>query len=171
MADKLKEWCKNHKNIKTGKNYDLYRDGLKIYTTIDSRMQQYAEESVVQHMPVIQRKLNSLLKNNGERMWKERENIIVNAMKISERWRALKEEDVKEEDIRASFLKPVKMKVFAWNAKRELDTIMTPRDSIRYHKQLLQTSFVASDPKTDEVKCWMAGSDFTRFQVLLIIRF
>ena len=164
LADKLKEWCKNHKNIKTGENYDLYRDGLKIYTTIDSRMQQYAEESVVQHMPVIQRKLNSLLKNNADRMWKERENIIVNAMKISERWRALKEEDVKEEDIRASFLKPVKMKVFAWNAKRELDTIMTPRDSIKYHKQLLQTSFVAADPKTGEVKCWIGGIDFRWFK-------
>ena len=164
LADKLKEWCKNHKNIKTGENYDLYRDGLKIYTTIDSRMQQYAEESVVQHMPVIQRKLNSLLKNNADRMWKERENIIVNAMKISERWRALKEEEVKEEDIRASFLKPVKMKVFAWNAKRELDTIMTPRDSIKYHKQLLQTSFVAADPKTGEVKCWIGGIDFRWFK-------
>ncbi len=164
LADKLKDWCKNHKNIKTGENYDLYRDGLKIYTTIDSKMQQYAEESVVQHMPVIQRKLNALLKNNGDRMWKDRENIIVNAMKSSERWRALKEEDVKEKDIRASFLKPVKMKVFAWNAKRELDTIMTPRDSIKYHKQLLQTSFVAADPKTGEVKCWIGGIDFRWFK-------
>ena len=164
LADKLKDWCKNHKNIKTGENYDLYRDGLKIYTTIDSRMQQYAEESVVQHMPVIQRKLNALLKNNGNRLWKDRENIIINAMKSSERWRALKEEDVKDEDIRASFLKPVKMKVFAWNAKRELDTIMTPRDSIKYHKQLLQTSFVAADPKTGEVKCWIGGIDFRWFK-------
>ena len=164
LADKLKDWCKNHKNIKTGENYDLYRDGLKIYTTIDSRMQQYAEESVVQHMPVIQRKLNALLKNNGSRLWKDRENIIINAMKSSERWRALKEEDVKDEDIRASFLKPVKMKVFAWNAKRELDTIMTPRDSIKYHKQLLQTSFVAADPKTGEVKCWIGGIDFRWFK-------
>jgi len=164
LADKLKDWCKNHKNIKTGENFDLYRDGLKIYTTIDSKMQQYAEESVVQHMPVIQRKLNALLKNNGDRMWKERENIIVNAMKMSERWRALKEEDVKEEEIRASFLKPVKMKVFAWNAKRELDTTMTPRDSIKYHKQLLQTSFVAADPKTGEVKCWIGGIDFRWFK-------
>ena len=164
LADKLKDWCKNHKNIKTGEYYDLYRDGLKIYTTIDSRMQQYAEESVVQHMPVIQRKLNALLKNNGNRLWKDRENIIINAMKSSERWRALKEEDVKDEDIRASFLKPVKMKVFAWNAKRELDTIMTPRDSIKYHKQLLQTSFVAADPKTGEVKCWIGGIDFRWFK-------
>lgn len=164
LADKLKEWCKNHKNLKTGEPYDLYRDGLRIYTTLDSRMQQYAEESVVQHMPVIQRKLNSLLKANGDRMWKERENVITNAMKISERWRQLKEDEMKDEDIKATFLKPVKMKVFAWNAKREIDTVMTPRDSIKYHKQLLQTSFVAMDPKSGEVKCWVGGIDFKWFK-------
>ncbi len=164
LADKLKEWCRNHKNIKTGENYDLYRDGLKIYTTINSKMQQYAEESVVQHMPVIQRKLNSLIKSNGDRLWKDKENIIENAMKGSERWRALKEDEVTEAAIRASFLIPVRMKVFAWNAKRELDTVMTPRDSIKYHKQLLQTSFVAADPKTGEVKCWVGGIDFKWFK-------
>lgn len=164
LADRLKAWCKAHKNLKTGEDYDLYRDGLKIYTTINSRMQQYAEESVVQHMPVIQRKLNSLLKENGARLWKTRENIIEAAMKMSERWKSLKEEDMKEEDIRKTFLKPVRMKVFAWNAKRELDTVMTPRDSIKYHKQLLQTSFVAMDPKTGEVKCWVGGIDFKWFK-------
>jgi len=164
LADRLKEWCKNHKNLKTGEPYDLYRDGLRIYTTLDSRMQQYAEESVIEHMPVIQRKLNYLLKLNGDKMWKERENIIEAAMKMSERWRQLKEDDVKEEDIKASFLKPVKMKIFAWNAKRETDTVMTPRDSIKYHKQLLQTSFVAMDPKSGEIKCWVGGIDFRWFK-------
>ena len=164
LADKLKEWCKNNKNIKTGENYDLYRDGLRIYTTINSKMQQYAEESVEQHMPVIQRKLNSILKTNGAKMWKDRENIIKDAMKISERWRAMKEEDIPEDAIRKSFLKPVQMKVFAWNAKREIDTVMTPRDSIKYHKQLLQTSFVAMDPKTGEVRCWVGGIDFKWFK-------
>jgi penicillin-binding protein 1A len=164
LADKLKNWCKAHKNLKTGEPYDLYRDGLRIYTTLDSKMQQYAEESVVQHMPVIQRKLNSLLKSNGDRMWKERENVITNAMKISERWRQLKEDEMKDEEIKATFLKPVKMKVFAWNAKREIDTVMTPRDSIKYHKQLLQTSFVAMDPKSGEVKCWVGGIDFKWFK-------
>jgi len=164
LGDKVKEWCKAHKNLQTGENYDLYRDGLRIYTTINSKMQQYAEESVVQHMPVIQRKLNALLKTNGDRMWKSRENIIEAAMKSSERWKNLKEEEMKEADIRKSFLKPARMKVFAWNAKRELDTIMTPRDSIKYHKQLLQTSFVAMDPKTGEIKCWVGGIDFKWFK-------
>jgi penicillin-binding protein 1A len=164
LGDKVKEWCKAHKNLQTGENYDLYRDGLRIYTTINSKMQQYAEESVVQHMPVIQRKLNTLLKTNGDKMWKSRENIIEAAMKSSERWKNLKEEEMKEADIRKSFLKPARMKVFAWNAKRELDTIMTPRDSIKYHRQLLQTSFVAMDPKTGEIKCWVGGIDFRWFK-------
>ncbi len=164
LAEKMKTWCKANTNPKTGENYDLLRDGLKIYTTIDSKMQQYAEEAVVQHMPIIQKKLNSLLKNNGDRMWKTRENIITNAMKNSERWKAMAEEEIKPEDIRKSFLVPVKMKVFAWNAKRELDTVMTPRDSIKYHKQLMQTSFVAVDPKTGEVKCWVGGIDFKWFK-------
>lgn len=164
LADKLKEWCKTHKNLKTDENYDLYRDGLKIYTTIDSKMQQYAEESVVQHMPVIQRKLNSLIKANGDKLWKDKENIIDAAMKNSERWKALKEDEVSDAEIKKSFLKPVHMKVFAWNAKRELDTVMSPRDSIKYHKQLLQTSFAALDPKTGEVKCWVGGIDFKWFK-------
>ncbi len=164
LAEKLKTWCKNHKNLKTGENYDLYRDGLRVYTTINSKMQQYAEESVVQHMPVIQRKLNNLIKASGDRLWKGKESIIEAAMKSSERWRALKEDEVSEEDIRKTFSKPVRMKVFAWNAKRELDTVMTPIDSIKYHRQLLQTSFVAADPKTGEVKCWVGGIDFKWFK-------
>jgi penicillin-binding protein 1A len=115
-------------------------------------------------MPVIQKKLDNLMKNNGDRMWKIRENIIENAMKISSRWKAMAEDEYSPEDIRKSFLVPVKMKVFAWNAARELDTVMTPRDSIKYHKQLMQTSFVAMDPKTGEVKCWVGGIDFKWFK-------
>jgi penicillin-binding protein 1A len=164
IGDKLKDWCKAHKNPKTKDNYDLYRDGLKIYTTINSVMQQYAEESVTTQMPIIQKKLNSLLKINGNRMWKDHENVIEAAMRMSERWKAMKEDSVGEDEIRASFDVPVKMKVFAWNANHEKDTIMTPHDSIRYQKQLLQTSFVAMDPKTGEVKCWVGGIDFNWFK-------
>jgi penicillin-binding protein 1A len=164
LADKLKEWCKSHKNLKTGENYDLYRDGLKIYTTINSVMQQYAEEAVVEHMPVIQKKLNNLLKYNGDKMWKGHETVIESAMKYSERWKGMKEEGISEEEIKKTFYVPVKMKVFAWNAKRELDTVMTPFDSIKYHKQLMQTSFVAVEPLSGEVKCWVGGIDFKWFK-------
>ena len=165
VADKMKEWCKTHKNPKTGENYDLYRDGLRVHTTINSKMQQFAEESVVQQMPIIQRKLTNYLKNTSDKTWKEHENVIVAAMKSSERWRNLKEEEeLTDEEIRKTFLVKVKMKVFSWNVKRELDTIMTPRDSIKYHRQLLQTSFVAMDPKSGEVKCWVGGIDFKWFK-------
>jgi penicillin-binding protein 1A len=164
LADKMKEWCKAHKNPKTGEPYDLYRDGLKIYTTINSKMQQYAEEAVVQHMPVIQKKLDWIMKNNGDRMWKGHESVIEAAFKYTERWKSMKEDDVKEEDIIKSFYVPVRMKVFAWNAKKEKDTVMTPFDSIKYHKNILQTSFASMDPKTGEVKCWVGGINYKWFK-------
>ena len=160
LADKLKVWCKAHENPKTGEPYNLYRDGLKIYTTIDSRMQQYAEEAVVQHMPVIQKKLDWIMKNNGTRMWKGNEKIVEDAFKYTERWKNMKEEEIDEEEIKKTFYIPVKMKVFAWNKKREKDTVMTPYDSIKYHKQILQTNFVAMDPRSGDVKCWVGGIDF-----------
>ena len=164
LADKMKEWCKTHKNPKTGENYDLYRDGLKIYTTINSTMQAYAEDAVNEHMPVIQKKLNSALKYNGDKMWKGHENVLDQAMKSSERWKIMQEDGDSDEVIKKTFFVPVKMKVFAWNAKRELDTVMTPMDSIKYHKQLLQTSFACMDPRTGEVKCWVGGIDFKWFK-------
>ncbi len=164
LKDKLKTWCSAHQNPKTGDNYDLMRDGLRIYTTIDSRMQKYAEEAVVQHMPVIQRKLDAIMKYNGTKMWKGHEATIESAMKFTERWKSMTENGIKEEDIKKTFYTPVKMRVFAWNAKREKDTVMTPYDSIKYHKQLLQTSFAAMDPKSGEVKCWIGGIDYKWFK-------
>ena len=164
LADKLKQWCSTHKNPKTGDNYDLYRDGLKIYTTINAKMQQYAEEAVDQHMPVIQKKLDWLMKNNGARIWKGHESIIEAAFKYTERWKNMKEEEIPEEEIKKSFYVPVRMKVFAWNPKKEMDTIMTPFDSIKYHKQILQTSFAAMDPKSGEIKCWVGGINYKWFK-------
>lgn len=164
LASQLREWCKTHENPKTGEPYNLYRDGLKIYTTINSRMQQYAEEAVVQHMPVIQKKLDWYLKNHGANTWKGRESTVEAAFKFTERWKSMKEAEIKEEDIKKTFYVPVKMKVFAWNAKREKDTVMTPFDSIKYHKQILQTNFSAMDPRTGEVKCWVGGIDFKWFK-------
>ncbi len=164
LKDKLKDWCNANKNPKTGEPYNLYKDGLKIYTTINSKMQQYAEEAVVQHMPVIQKKLDYIMKANGARMWKGHEATIEAAMKYTDRWKNAKEDGMKDEDIKKTFYKPVRMKVFAWNAKREKDTILTPFDSIKYHKQLLQTSFAAMDPKTGEIKCWVGGIDYKWFK-------
>ncbi len=165
LLEELKDWCKANINPHTGEPYNLFRDGLKIHTTIDSRMQRYAEEAVETHMPVLQRKLDSYFKYKKD-LWKGRENIVENAMKQSERWRVMKAEDMEEEDIRHSFTVPVKMKIFSWdgNEKHEKDTVMTPIDSIKYHKQLLQTSFVAMDPKTGEIKAWVGGINYKWFK-------
>lgn len=164
LASKLKDWCKTHTNPKTGDPYDLYRDGLKIYTTIDSRMQKYAEQAVEEHMPIIQKKLDWNLKIYGARMWKGHDNVVEAAFKYTDRWKSMKEEGISEEDIKKTFYTPVKMKVFAWNAKHEKDTVMTPFDSIKYHKQILQTNFAAMDPRTGEVKCWVGGIDYKWFK-------
>lgn len=166
LLEVLKSWCNTHRNPKTGEPYDLYRDGLKIHTTIDSRMQKYAEEAVEQHMPVIQKKLDYDLKRRGERLWKGHDNVIEDAMKFTERWKTLKEDGVSDADIRKTFNVKVKMKIFSWtgNEKHEKDTVMTPIDSIKYHKQLLQTSFVAMDPKTGEIKCWVGGINYKWFK-------
>ena len=166
LIDVMKEWCKNNKNPKTGEPYDLFTDGLKIYTTIDSRMQKYAEEAMQAHMPNVQARLNALLRSKGDKLWKNHDNIVEAAMKYTERWKTMKEEDIDEETIKKSFTVPVHMKIFSWkgNEKHEVDTIMTPIDSIKYHKQLMQTSFVAMDPRSGEIKAWVGGIDFRWFK-------
>ncbi len=166
LIDVLKGWCKDHKNPKTGEPYNLFRDGLKIYTTIDSRMQQYAEQAVEEHMPVIQQKLDAYFKVRGNKLWDGHDNIIQSAMKYTERWKSMEEDGIDPEEIKKSFFVPVRMKVFSWsgNEKHEKDTIMTPYDSIKYHKQLLQTSFAAIDPRTGEIKCWVGGINYKWFK-------
>jgi penicillin-binding protein 1A len=166
LVDVLKTWCKANTNPKTGEPYNLYRDGLKIYTTIDSRMQKYAENAVEEHMPIIQRKLNEYFKYKGNKLWEGHDNVIEAAMKFTERWKSMAEDDVEPEEIKKTFYVPVKMKIFSWwgDKNHEVDTIMTPFDSIKYHKQLLQTSFAAMDPRTGEVKAWVGGINYKWFK-------
>ena len=161
LTKKLKEWCSTHKDPKTGDNYDLYRDGLKIYTTIDPKMQLFAEEAVVKHMTAMQKNFNRQLPKN---IWKGQEYILNRAMKESDRWKNMKEEGATDAEIKKSFTVPVSMKVFAWNKKRETDTVMTPLDSIKYFKQMMQTAFFAMDPISGEVKAWVGGIDFKWFK-------
>jgi penicillin-binding protein 1A len=163
----MKEWCKNNKNPKTGEPYNLFRDGLRIYTTIDSRMQAYAEEAMESHIPGEQSKLNAALRYRGERLWKGRESTIERAMKQTERWKNMTEDKIDEAIIRKSFTVPVAMKIFSWKKggdRHEMDTVLTPIDSIKYHKKLLQTSFVAMDPKSGEIKAWIGGISFKWFK-------
>ena len=160
VSKKMDEWCKNHTNPQTGRNYDLYRDGLKIFTTINPKMQLYAEEAVVLHMSSMQKKFNSQL---GRDVWKNHQDILEQAMEVSERWRQMDEDGIDSVAIRKSFFVPTKMKVFAWNARREKDTVMTPIDSIKYLRQMMQTAFAAMDPITGEMKAWVGGIDFKWF--------
>ena len=166
LIDVLKDWCKSHKNPKTDEPYNLFRDGLKIHTTIDSRMQEYAEKAVEEHMPIIQRKLDDYFKWKGSKIWEGHDDVIYAAMKYTDRWKGMKEDGVDTADIRKTFFIPTKMKIFSWwgNEKHEKDTVMTPFDSIKYHKQLLQTSFAAMDPRTGEIKAWVGGINYKWFK-------
>ena len=163
LREDLKRWCKTHYK-QDGKPYDLYADGLKIYTTINPRMQLYAEEAIAKSLPVLQKALNQQGNIKKKTVWKGHENVLESAMKNSDRWSKLKDEGLSEEDIRKSFTQPVKMKVFAWNERREKDTVMTPMDSIKYHRLMLQTAFMAMDPISGHVKAWIGGIDFKNYK-------
>lgn len=166
LRDDLKEWCKQNENPKTGEPYDLYRDGLKIFTTINPKMQEYAEIAVFRHMQNLQKVFSNQYNIKDGSVWKTKEGkaVMDAAIKQTERWKNLKEEGVDEEEIRKTFMEPVNMKVFAWNEKREKDTLMSPIDSIRYHKQIMQIGLLSIDPLSGEVKAWVGGSNFKRFK-------
>lgn len=163
LRDQMKKWAKEHKKS-NGDSYNIYRDGLKIYTTINPRMQLYAEEAVSKHMSALQKNYWTLpwIKNNS--IWKGHENIIERGMKDSDRWRKMDAAGASEEEIRKAFNTKTKMKVFGWNSKREIDTVMTPYDSVRYHKMIIQTGFMVMDPFTGEVKAWVGGVNFKNFK-------
>ncbi len=164
LRDDLKRWCKEHKNPATGEPYDIYQDGLRIYTTINPRMQLYAEEAVASHMPALQKVLSAQSSVKSGRVWKGHENVLVAAMRASDRWKNAREDGLNDEEIMKSFRQKVPMKVFAWNSKREKDTVMTPYDSVRYSRQMLQTAFMVMDPMTGEVKAWVGGIDFKNYK-------
>jgi penicillin-binding protein 1A len=164
----MKEWCEKHINPETNKPYNIYKDGLKIYTTIDSRMQAYAEEAVNEHMTDLQKLFNKecKTKKNAPFAWnvnKEQiENIMVSSMKRSDRYRGLKNDDLSREEILVEFKKPVKMTVYS--IRGEIDTVMSPWDSIRYYKSFLHTGFIAIQPTTGYVKAWVGGVNHKHFK-------
>ncbi|MBS1667452.1 MAG: penicillin-binding protein [Bacteroidetes bacterium] len=164
IRDDLKKWCKAHKNPATNEPYNLYEDGLRIYTTINPRMQTYAEEAVAKHMPILQKALNAQYNVRKGTAWNDHQNVLEGYMKKSDRWQNMKEDGASDVEIRKAFNQPIEMKVFAWNSKREKDTIMSPLDSIKYNRQMLETSFMAMDPITGAVKAWIGGIDFKTFK-------
>jgi len=166
LKEEIKNWCKENINPKTGEPYDIYKDGLKIFTTINPRMQEYAEIAVYRHMQNLQKVFLSQQNIKDGSIWKSKEgqNVLNYAIKQTERWRSMQEEGIDEEEIKKTFMEPVDMKIFSWNEKREKDTIMSPLDSIRYHKQIMQIGMLSMDPMTGEVKAWVGGSNFKRFK-------
>lgn len=165
--DPLYGWC--NKNRKSdGTPYNIYTDGLKIYTTIDSRMQKYAEEACFEHVakylqPAFN-KGNKDRKNapysNGTKA-ADIEKILQRNIKQSERYRVMKEQGASDADIDKAFKTKVKMQLFTYNGNR--DTTMTPRDSILYYKSFIRTGFMSMDPNNGYVKAYVGGLDFQHF--------
>jgi len=169
--DPLYGWC--NKNQKPdGSNYNLYTDGLKIYTTIDSRMQQYAEESVKEYLGDYLQNLFFKEKQNKRYVDKapfsnlttkaQVDSIMARSMRQSDRYLKMKKAGISGDTIKKAFNTPVEMTVFSWKGSR--DTIMTPMDSIRYYKFFLRTGFMSMDPFNGHVKAYVGGANFNYFQ-------
>ncbi|MDR0295575.1 MAG: transglycosylase domain-containing protein [Prevotellaceae bacterium] len=176
-ADK-KEWDDNplmgwvRKNPKSdGTLYDIDRDGLKIYTTINSSMQQYAEEAVAQHLKnELQWRFSADVRNrrnppfDNELTREQVNNIMEQAKRWSDRYRNMKQTGATNEEINKSFNTKTKMTVFAWNSKGQKDTVMTPLDSIRYYKTILRAAFMAMDVETGQVRAYIGGPNYRHFK-------
>lgn len=170
------EWVNNplygfcNKNTKPdGSHYDLYKDGLKIYTTIDSRMQRYAEEAVSEHMQYMQnlffkeKRKKSYAPFSADLTTEEINSILNRAMRQTDRWRNAKKAGMDEKAIIKSFNEPTEMRVFTYN-RGMVDTTMTPLDSIKWNKHYLRCGFMSMDPHTGHVKAYVGGPNFTQFQ-------
>ncbi len=167
LRGELTEWAKNTTRA-DGKPYNIYRDGLRIYTTIDSRMQRYAEEAVREFM-------GGELQPMFYKHWKGQKNapfsnvtadeidhIMEASMKRTDRYRVLKSEGMSMDSIKAEFNKPVRMTIFSWDGP--IDTVMTPMDSIRYYKWFLQASLISIESHTGHVKAYVGGLDYRFFK-------
>ncbi|MCV9930385.1 transglycosylase domain-containing protein [Flavobacterium sp. LS1R49] len=166
LRDYMKKWVAENKKP-DGSDYNIYKDGLKIYTTIDSRMQSYAEEAVSAHMKNLQEEFFQQSKTNKNAPFvniseAETQRILMQAMKSSNRWAVMKSADKSDDEIIKSFSEKAKMTVFTWKGER--DTIMTPMDSIRYYKHFLQSGLMAMEPQTGNIKAWVGGINYKYFQ-------
>ena len=161
----VKDACKDLKKS-DGTPYDIYKDGLKIYTTIDMRMQRYAEEAVQEHLTTLQQQFLAQPGYVDGAVWKRKgatNTILMTAVKSSERYQFLVNQDKTEEEALKEMQKPIKMRVFAWNEKRYKDTVMSPFDSVKYMKLFLQAGLMSMDPFTGEVRAWVGGIDHKFF--------
>lgn len=155
----LQNWLNQNPKI-DGTSYNLYRDGLKIYTTLDSRMQTLAEESVREHMKELQNDFFNHWKNRN--VWTNREDELSRIVRRTERHINMIADGKSQEEINTVMNEKIPMKVFSYDGP--IDTVMSPVDSIRYHRMFLQTGFMAMDPKNGHVKAWVGGIDYNYFQ-------
>ena len=161
-------WCAKNKK-KDGTNYNIYTDGLKIYTTINSRMQRYAEDAVYEHIALYlqprffkEKKGRKTAPYTSELTKEEVDNILNRSVRQSERYNVMKTAGYSEEEIRKAFNTKYEMTVFSWEGEK--DTIMTPLDSIKYYKHFLRTGFMSMDPTTGYVKAYVGGPNYNYFQ-------
>jgi len=162
----MKQWAKDNPKP-DGSLYNVSSDGLKIYTTLDSRMQRFAEMAVNRHMSQLQQEFDRQNKANPTAPFleitpEEEDQIIESAMKRSDRWRQMKREGKSEKEIRASFDRPTEMTIFQYGG--DADTTMTPRDSIRYYKSFLRASILSMTPQTGAIRAWVGGIDYKNFK-------
>ena len=172
--DPLYGWCQ--KNVKPdGTPYNLYRDGLRIYTTINSKMQTYAEEALVEHLSEnLQPVFDKRAKYYRNPPWSndltsaQVKQIMDRSVRQSDRYQSMRRNGIPEDSITLAFNTPIPMKLFSWNG--EVDTVMTPIDSIRYYKYFVRSSFMAMDPHTGQVKAYVGGPDFRYFKYDAVTR-
>ena len=167
LRGELKKWCANH--IKpNGSNYNAYTDGLKVHTTINSRLQRFAEEGMRIHISSLQKDFYTHWKGRAKApypndfKWKKINAIIDQGMKRSERYRKLKKAGKSKKEIEVIFKKKVPMTLFSWDG--EIDTVLSPRDSIKYNKFFIHTGMMSMDPKTGHVKAYVGGINYKHFQ-------
>ncbi len=166
--DPLYGWCRKN-NKPDGTNYNLYRDGLRIYTTLNSKMQSYAEEALVHHLsqnlqPVFNKRAKTYRNPpySNDLNTAEIKQIMDRSVRQSDRYQSMRRAGIPEDSITLAFNTPIPMKLFSWNGER--DTIMTPLDSLRYYKFFVRSSFMAMDPHTGYVKAYVGGPDFRYFK-------
>ena len=151
----------------TGKDVNIYRDGLKIFVTLDSKMQKYAEEAIKEHMTSLQKSFDDEQRRNPNRPFyflkkDQIDGIMMAAMKRTGRYKQLAAEGVSEDSIMMDFKTPTKTTIFTWEGEKE--TEMSPYDSIRYHKQIAQAGLMSMEPATGDIKAWVGGIDWKHFQ-------
>ncbi|WP_100076281.1 penicillin-binding protein 1A [Chryseobacterium camelliae] len=166
LKKEIDQYLKEYEKA-NGKKLNLYKDGLKIYVTLDSKMQKYAEESIKEHLTDLQKRFDAEQRGRKTRPFyyinsKQINDIMVQAMKRTGRYKQLKAAGVSEDSILMEFHKPIKTSRFTWNGEEEVE--MSPWDSIRYHKQIAQAGLMSMVPATGEIKAWVGGIDWQHFQ-------